>query len=238
MVETVLVVGATGNIGVSAVKGALNSGRKVLAVVRSQASADKLVKQIGSSEGITFTEASVLSDTGVKGVVDLVRAGKLPAFQHVYACVGGEYSITPLLQITIPQLRSNLNASFEANFFAYQATVGYLLEQNNPNSTWTMCTGSQGDVATHPVPAFAQGALFSFATAAARENESTNIRFNEVYLMFRVEVDAEAAAHGVSGASEFAAVYEGILANPEIRSGRVKVETPADFKDLKWAKKF
>lgn len=84
--ETVLVVGATGNIGVAAVKGALQSGRRVLAIVRSQASADKLVKHVGSSDGITFTEANVLSDTGVRGVVDQVRAGKLPAFQHVYAC--------------------------------------------------------------------------------------------------------------------------------------------------------
>ena len=87
--ETVLVVGATGNIGVSAVKGALSSGRKVLAVVRNQASADKLIKYIGSSEGITFAEADVISDSGVKSVVDQVRDGKLPSFQHVYAC--GQY---------------------------------------------------------------------------------------------------------------------------------------------------
>lgn len=84
--ETVLVVGATGNIGIAAVQGALNSKRNVLAVVRNQNSADKLVKHIGSSEGITFVEANVLSDTGIQGVVSQVRAGKLPDFQHVYSC--------------------------------------------------------------------------------------------------------------------------------------------------------
>ena len=83
--ETVLVVGATGNIGVSAVTAALRSNRNVLAIVRNQNSADKLTKYIGSSEGITFAEANVLSDSGVKGVVDQVRAGKLPSFQHVYS---------------------------------------------------------------------------------------------------------------------------------------------------------
>ncbi len=83
--ETVLVVGATGNIGVSAVTAALRSKRNVLAIVRNQNSADKLVKNIGSSEGITFAEADVLSDSGVKGVVDQVRAGKLPSFQHVFS---------------------------------------------------------------------------------------------------------------------------------------------------------
>jgi len=83
--ETVLVIEATGNIGVSAVTAALRSKRNVLAVVRNQDSADKLVKCIGSSDGITFAEANVLSDSGVKGVVDQVRAGKLPSFQHVYS---------------------------------------------------------------------------------------------------------------------------------------------------------
>lgn len=86
MPEHVLVIGATGNIGISAVKGALNSGRQVLAIVRNQASAEKLFKHVGNSEGIQVIEADVTSDTGVKSVVDQVKAGKLPAFQHVYTC--------------------------------------------------------------------------------------------------------------------------------------------------------
>lgn len=93
MVETVLVIGATGNIGVSAVTAALRSGRNVLAVVRNQKSADKLVGYIGSDKGITFVEADVCDDgsAGVKGVVEKVKEGKLPGFQHVFSC--GEYDI-------------------------------------------------------------------------------------------------------------------------------------------------
>jgi NAD(P)-dependent dehydrogenase (short-subunit alcohol dehydrogenase family) len=91
MTETVLVVGATGNIGVSAVKGALSAGRNVLAIVRSQNSADKLIKHIGSSDGITFAEADVTKEDGVKSVVDRVRAGELPAFQHVWC--SGKFSL-------------------------------------------------------------------------------------------------------------------------------------------------
>ncbi|PNP57474.1 hypothetical protein THARTR1_02472 [Trichoderma harzianum] len=199
MLERVLVIGSTGNIGVSAVKGALQAGRQVLAIV---------------------------------------KAGKLPAFQHVYASVGGEYTNVPLKSITTERLRKNMNMSLEASFFAYRDTIEYLLEQNHPDSTWTICTGSQGDMAIFALPAITQGPLFSMATAAARENEKTNVRVNEVYLMFRVEYDEDAAKHGVISSSEFAAVYEGILSNPEIRSSRVRVASPADIKDLKWAKKF
>ncbi|KAJ5729337.1 Short-chain dehydrogenase/reductase SDR [Penicillium malachiteum] len=235
---TVLVVGATGNIGVSAVTAALRSKHNVLAIVRNQNSADKLVKHIGSSKGITFVEANVLSDKGVKGVVDQVRAGKLPAFQHVFSSVGGEYATTPLQDISTAQLRRNFNTSFEANFFAYRDTIGYLLEQKNPDSTWTICTGASGDDATRPMPAMTQGALYPLTKAAARENNSTNIRFNEIYLGFRVEVDEDAVQHGVTKASDFANVYEMVLANPEVRGSRVRVEGLGDLKELKYEKKF
>jgi NAD(P)-dependent dehydrogenase (short-subunit alcohol dehydrogenase family) len=83
--ETVLVVGATGNIGVSAIKAALRSKRNVLAVVRNQASADKLFHHVGSRNGITTVEADVTLENGVQDVVDQVKDGKLPAFQHVYS---------------------------------------------------------------------------------------------------------------------------------------------------------
>ncbi|KAJ5806051.1 Short-chain dehydrogenase/reductase SDR [Penicillium pulvis] len=238
IMETVLVVGATGNIGVSAVTAALRSKRNVLAIVRNQNSADKLVKHVGSSEGITFVEANVLSDSGVKGVVDQVKSGKLPAFQHVFSSVGGEYTTTPLPEITTAQLRRNFNSSFEANFFAYRDTIGYLVEQKNPISTWTICTGSQGDLATHPVPAMTQGALFPMTKAAARENESTNVRFNEIYLSFRVEVDEDAVQHGVTKSSDFGNVYEMILADPEVRGSRVRVDDVDDLKKLNYQKKF
>jgi NAD(P)-dependent dehydrogenase (short-subunit alcohol dehydrogenase family) len=88
------------------------------------------------------------------------------------------------------------------------------------------------------VPAMPQGALFSFATAASRENAETNVRFNEVYLCFRVEEDEGAAQHGVTSASEFASVYERLLERTDIRSSRVRVGTPDDIKDLKFARKF
>ena len=132
--QTVLIVGATGNIGVAAVKGALQAGRNVLAIVRNQNSADKLIKHVGNTEGITFVEADIGSDSGVKDVVTKVRQGKLPAFQHVYSSgmknilriiarsvakpflVGAEYVTDPLESITTDRLRYNFNISFEANF--------------------------------------------------------------------------------------------------------------------------
>jgi NAD(P)-dependent dehydrogenase (short-subunit alcohol dehydrogenase family) len=83
--ETVLVVGSTGNIGVSAVIGALHTKRDVLAVVRNQESAEKLFKHVGTREGITIAEADITSEADMLRLVEDVKTGKLPAFQHVYA---------------------------------------------------------------------------------------------------------------------------------------------------------
>ena len=83
--QTVLIVGATGNIGASAIHAALRSKLHVLAIVRNQASAEKLFRNIGTREGITTVEADIMSDRGVKDVVEKVRKGELPAFQHVHA---------------------------------------------------------------------------------------------------------------------------------------------------------
>jgi short-subunit dehydrogenase len=85
MQQTVLIVGATGNIGASAIHAALRSKLHVLAIVRNQTSAEKLFRNVGTREGITTAEADITSDRGVKDVVDKVRKGELPAFQHVYA---------------------------------------------------------------------------------------------------------------------------------------------------------
>uniref|UniRef100_L7JAR7 Uncharacterized protein n=1 Tax=Pyricularia oryzae (strain P131) TaxID=1143193 RepID=L7JAR7_PYRO1 len=231
--ETVLIVGSTGNIGIAAAHGALQPGRKVLAVVRSQASADKLIKAVGSADGITTVVADVTSDTGIKGVVDRVRAGELPAFQHVYACAGGEYTPIKLTEITTEAFRRNMTAGFEANFFAYRDTIGYLVAQNHPDSTWTLCTGAQGDLATFPLPAMTQGPLFSMATAASRENADTNVRFVEVYLAFLVQVDEVAAERNAVPSSEFGKVYAKILDDRAVRGARVWVQERGDMETLR-----
>ena len=83
--ETVLVIGATGNVGASAILAALNTGRSVIAVVRNASSADKLYRNVGTREGITTVDADVTSLESLKGVVEKVERGDLPAFQHVYS---------------------------------------------------------------------------------------------------------------------------------------------------------
>ncbi|PVI02970.1 putative short-chain dehydrogenases/reductase [Periconia macrospinosa] len=235
--ETVLIVGATGNIGTAAAKGALSAGRNVLAVVRNSASADKLFQNLGTKDRITTIEADILSENGVQSVVHKVKEGKLPAFQHVYAAAGGAYGTTALKDVTMEEMRKTMRINFETNFAAYCATIPYLLEQNNPNSTWTLCTGSQGELGKRATPAITQGALFSMAVAACQELTGSNIRFNEVLLNGLVEVDRNAERSGVMKASDFAKNYEAILGRPDINGCRIRVDGYKDLTELKYTRK-
>ena len=112
---------------------------------------------------------------------------------------------------------------------AYRPTVTFLLKQNLPSS-FTLCTGASGHTGTRAGPGITQGALFSLAATASRELEETNVRFVEVLLWFRVEVDesAVAAPYPAVKSSEFARVYERILGS-EIKSQRVKMEKREDI---------
>ncbi|KAF2670948.1 short-chain dehydrogenase/reductase-like protein SDR [Microthyrium microscopicum] len=237
MIETVLVVGATGNIGVAAVKAALRTKRHVLAVVRNQTSADKLFKHVGVREGITTVEADVRSETGLQEVVDKAKAGKLPAFQHVYSTVGTMDMTSPIQNLSTSAFREVMSIAVESNYFAYRATVPYLIDQAKEDSTWTLMTGAAGTSGWAGVTAVAQGALFSLANVACRENAKTNIRFNEVYLACRVDYDSVAEGKGVISSSKFADNYEQILSRPDIKGCRVSVLKPEDIEELKFEKK-
>jgi len=238
--ETVLVVGATGNIGVSVIIAALRSKLNVLALVRNQASAAKLFQHVGTKDGITVVEADVTSDDGVEKVVAQVKDGNLPSFQHVYSAVGVMNMTSPIQNLDIAAFRQNIHVSLEANFLAYRATIPYLIEQGNPNSTWTLITGGAGELGFAGVTAVSQGALFSLANVACLENAKTNIRFNEVYLCYRVDFDSVCEEEGTADrikVSDFARVYEGILANKDIKASRVSILGPEDIKDLKYKEK-
>lgn len=116
--ETVLVVGSTGNIGVSVIIAALRRQLNVIALVRNKASADKIFQHVRGDhvDRITLAEADVISEDGVQKVVDRVKAGELPAFQHVYSAVGLLDWTSPIQNLDMATFRQVMKINLEANF--------------------------------------------------------------------------------------------------------------------------
>ena len=76
------------------------------------------------------------------------------------------------------------------------------------------------------------------AMAACRENAETNVRYDGVYLVFRVEVDESAARTEAMSVSTFAAVYEELLSRSDIHSSRVRVDGPNEIRKPKFERRF
>lgn len=107
------------------------------------------------------------------------------------------------------------------------------------DATFTMCTGSQGDIGERAQPALIQGALFGMANVACRDNKTTNVRFNEVYLAFRVQTEDSGTSpwgeRDVMSSSEFGKMYEQIMDGDgkSVRSCRFLLEEPRDVEELR-----
>ncbi|KAL7783892.1 hypothetical protein V8C37DRAFT_396548 [Trichoderma ceciliae] len=133
--ETVLVVGSSGNIGVSVIIAALRSGRKVLAIVRNKAAERKIIQHVGTKDGITFVEAKGTKESSIQRVVERVKSGELPAFQHVYSAVGKMETAQPIQNLEMSVFRDIMRINLEGNFLAYRATIPSLIDQGYPNAT-------------------------------------------------------------------------------------------------------
>ncbi|KAJ5041452.1 hypothetical protein J3E74DRAFT_413057 [Bipolaris maydis] len=138
--KTVLIIGATSNIGVAAILDALGSDRNFLAVVRDQHSIKVLEHVPTGYDRITVVESDAVSDQGVQNIVAKALAG-------------------------------------------------------------------------------------------------TNVRFNEIYLGRRVQVDSVAEQAGSTKSSTFGRVCTNILGRADIKSCRVRVENEADVDELKLERK-
>ncbi|KAJ6194103.1 hypothetical protein J3E72DRAFT_271545 [Bipolaris maydis] len=165
--KTVLIIGATSNIGVAAILDALGSDRNFLAVVRDQHSIKVLEHVPTGYDRITVVESDAVSDQGVQNIV-----AKMPI-------------VLQSLISSSKRIASELR----------------------------------------------QLALVRKALAG------TNVRFNEIYLGRRVQVDSVAEQAGSTKSSTFGRVCTNILGRADIKSCRVRVENEADVDELKLERK-
>ena len=76
------------------------------------------------------------------------------------------------------------------------------------------------------------------ATVACRELRDSNIRFNDVFLGFRVDYDAVAKGKKHSMASsDFAAHYKKLLERTDITGSRIHLRASEDVRNLPFTKK-
>lgn len=75
--------------------------------------------------------------------------------------------------------------------------------------------------------------MYSMSASACKSLASSNVRFNEIYLDHRVEVDTVAEQNSTMKSSTFGRVYEQILAKSDVKGCRIRVKSENDVDHLK-----
>jgi NAD(P)-dependent dehydrogenase (short-subunit alcohol dehydrogenase family) len=143
--QSVLVVGSSGNIGVSVITAALRSGYNALALIRDMSAKEKVLSHVDSQvseacERITFVEADVTSEDGVSKVVQNGQSGIAARLSTCLLCryalsspcltifkvfeaqanietvVGTWLPKTPIYTVDTPSMRKVMNVAFESAF--------------------------------------------------------------------------------------------------------------------------
>ncbi|KAG9285229.1 hypothetical protein G9A89_002125 [Geosiphon pyriformis] len=249
--QTILITGATGNVGSSAVKAFLEQGATVIAISRSQSSLDKLIANLKSSN-VSLNEknfhgvlSDVSEDKNLEKVANDIREGRLPEPNHIVSSSGPWWFLPALHEVTFEKWGEAMKSNFNAHFVIYRNFVPFVL--NKPNTSYTLVTGSAGLSEKTGVTGITQNCLYGLSKVVIHETSEKPIRFNELRISLRIEDDAtfdKSVAAGqiqVNAEQNFASREFGkiftALAQSNLKGQIVEVNSRAQFNEFvkKWS---
>jgi len=196
--KTVLITGATGNVGSSAVKEFLEQGASVIATSRSKASLEKLTEKLQEisipTEKLIPVVVDISNDQEFSKIANQIREKTLPEIDHVISSTGPWWKYDHLYDVTFEQWNEVMNANVNPHFITYRNFIPFLL--NKPGSSYTLVTGASGliDEITENIPSgitgLSQTVLYGISRVGRYETRNNAVRFNELLIGFRIEDDA------------------------------------------------
>ncbi|CAB4479913.1 NAD(P)-binding protein [Rhizophagus irregularis] len=196
--KTILITGATGNVGSSAVKEFLEQGASVIATSRSKASLDKLTARLQENSVPTKKlipiTVDISNDQELGKVANQIREKTLPEIDHVISSSGPWWKFDHLYDVTFEQWNEVMNANVTPHFVTYRNFIPLLL--NKPGSSYTLITGASGlvdEIGPEKIPSgitgISQTVLYGISRVARYETRNNAVRFNELLISYRIEDD-------------------------------------------------
>jgi NAD(P)-dependent dehydrogenase (short-subunit alcohol dehydrogenase family) len=182
--KTIVIVGGTSGLGLSAAQACVASGAAVIVVGRDATKADAL---IGHSQGrarIVEGDAT-LSETAERAVQEAVNTyGRLDGLYHVAGGSGRSRGDGPLDQITDEGWTFTLRLNLDSVFFSNRAAIRQFLVQGTGGAILNMSSvlaysPSPRFFSTHAYAA-AKAAIIGLTKTSAAYYASQNIRFNAI----------------------------------------------------------
>ena len=216
--KSVVIIGGTTGMGLSAAKACLAEGACMVVVGRDRESSDKAQSELGKSARV-LTGDAIDPATAVGAIASAVNSfGTLHALYHVAGGSGRRLGDGPLHEITDDGWRQTFDLNLTRLFNSNRAAVRQFLKQNTGGSVLNMASvlgfsPSPQYFSTHAYAA-AKAAAIGFTKAAASYYAPQNVRFN-VLAPALVETPMSARA------ANDAAIQKFIQAKQPLDGGRI-----------------
>jgi len=182
--KTIVVMGGTTGLGLSAARAFIAAGANVVVVGRSEASVEKAMAELGPA---AFGQSGDARDPGTAAaIIDLAvnRFGGFSGLYHVAGGSGRRMGDGPLHEITDEGWDETLRLNLTSVFYSNRAAVRWFREHSvsgsilNCGSVLGMSPAAQ-HFGTHAYAA-AKSALIGFTRSCAATYAKEHIRFNVV----------------------------------------------------------
>jgi NAD(P)-dependent dehydrogenase (short-subunit alcohol dehydrogenase family) len=182
--KSIVIVGGTSGIGLSAAKACLAEGASVLVTGKDPVKAGAAKEQLGQKALVRVTDAT--NETGADETIReaIAAFGRLDALYHVAGGSGRKFGDGPLHELTAEGWRKTMALNLDAIMLSNQAAIRYFLGSGHGGTILNM--GSV--LGTYPSPRFfsthayaaAKAAIIGFSRSVAAFYASNNIRVNVI----------------------------------------------------------
>ena len=181
--KTIVIVGGTTGLGLSAASACAGEGASVVVVGRNPESASNAAQVLGSPGKVFIGDASD-PDTALKAIQLAVETfGRLDGMYHVAGGSGRQFGDGPLHEITDDGWTRTLQLNLTSLFNSNRAAVRQFIEQGQGGSILNMSSvlgfSPSSHFATHAYAA-SKAAAVGMTTSCAAYYAAQNIRFNIV----------------------------------------------------------
>ncbi len=183
--KSIVIIGGTGGLGLSAARACVSRGARVVIVGRDANDPADAIGELGEQNA-----AKIVSDAADPGTAELAvalaveRSGRIDALYHVAGGSGRTKGDGPLHVLTDEGIDYTIDLNLKSVFYSNRAAVRQFLRQGDGGAVLNMtsvlaCSPSPIHFATH-VYAAAKAAIIGLTKSAAAYYAPHNIRFNAI----------------------------------------------------------
>lgn len=182
--RSIVIVGGTSGLGLSAAKACVRAGANVVLVGRTIDSANQAMEELGEAARIYVGDATDPSTATEAIAIALEAFGRFDALYHVAGGSGRQFGDGPLHEVTDDGVAQTLQLNLSSLIYSNRAAVRTFLKHKTGGTILNMSSvlgtsPSPHFFATH-VYAAAKAAIPGYTKSCAAYYAGDNIRFNAI----------------------------------------------------------